>query len=119
MGDSVLVGLATILQHRLGPGDIGFRLGGDEFALFFTGSVTEQQLMEVARRIQEEFAHVAHTYCPNITTGISLGGLIGTGNVPFGALYHNADQLLYEVKENGQGSCRVKRLDFDPRNSDY
>ena len=113
VGDRVLVGLAGVLQKNIQKGDIGFRLGGDEFALYFPREMSQQELQALAETIITEFKAVLRSACPSVTeAGISLGGLTGMGSMFFGELYHNADKLLYQVKNQGKGKCLTAELDF-------
>lgn len=111
VGDCLLKALAEILSNHCRKSDISFRLGGDEFSVFFGQALKEEQLLEIARRIESEFMIQAKALCPQVPqVGLSFGGLVSTRKISFGDMYRRADALLYQVKKSGKRNCQIETI---------
>ena len=101
-GDSVLRGLASILQKRLRPNDKLGRYGGEEFC-----AILPETNIESAARIAEELRALvaAHTFAADgkeLRVTISIGAAELGGATHMDALYKRADDKLYEAKRTGR-----------------
>jgi len=109
-GDMALQKVAGALKRSLQrAGDFYFRFGGEEFCfLFNASSLTE--VKETGERIrvsveQLEIEHIENTASHFVT--ISLGVVfltkVTTENLDY--MIKQADDLLYEAKNNGRNQC--------------
>jgi len=96
-----------------GPGggaDIVGRIGGEEFGVFLPGS-NPLRAEAVAERIRQAISDVE--FIPDGSKrhlSVSVGGAVFERQVPFGALYRTADQLLYEAKERGRNCVAMSLM---------
>ncbi len=106
MGDRILIELAQLMERSTGENDVLCRVGGDEFVVFFNG-ITEQELENITKNLNEEIVHVAQKtlgHDMNIPLGVSVGAV----RVPKGQyddyrkLFRKADKALYVVKNSGK-----------------
>lgn len=109
VGDKVIIGFSQIIRSAVRGKDLAGRIGGDEFAVFLNGGLSEEQIREKTRYINDRmiaFAKALLGEDMDIPLGVSVGAVkcpeFGTD---FMTLYQNADKALYEVKQNGKGSC--------------
>jgi diguanylate cyclase (GGDEF)-like protein len=106
MGDKVLIACAEIIKNTVPAGSKCGRLGGDEFATFAAGVSTEQQVADIASKINEEITKSAKQLMGDdvsIPLGASVGGIFVPryGN-DYNSLIKLADKSLYIVKKNGK-----------------
>jgi len=101
-GDSVLRGLASILQKRLRPNDRLGRYGGEEFCAILpeTALANAAKIGEELRALVEAYAFVAEDKRINVTISIGAGSL-GEG-MEMADLYRRADEMLYQAKRTGR-----------------
>jgi diguanylate cyclase (GGDEF)-like protein len=101
-GDSVLRGLAAILQKRLRPNDRLGRYGGEEFCAILpeTSVSSAVRIAEELRKLVETYAFVADNREVRVTISIGAGGL-ADGMQP-ADLYRRADEKLYQAKRTGR-----------------
>jgi two-component system cell cycle response regulator len=101
-GDSVLRGLATMLQKRLRPNDRLGRYGGEEFCAILpeTALANAAKIGEELRALVEAHAFVAEDKRINVTISIGVGCL-GDG-MDIADLYRCADEMLYQAKRTGR-----------------
>jgi diguanylate cyclase (GGDEF)-like protein len=99
-GDTVIAGVAHLMQARLGPiGDV-YRLGGEEFALL---SGDGANAVAAVRSLIDEVATAPigiGTRKVNVT--ISAGIADGSGGDGFNQVYADADRALYLAKTSGR-----------------
>jgi diguanylate cyclase (GGDEF)-like protein len=101
-GDSVLRGLAGILQRRLRPSDRLGRYGGEEFCVILpeTSLHSAAKIGEDLRALVEAHAFVAED--KNIRVTMSVGvGTLRESMTPLD-LYRSADEMLYKAKRTGR-----------------
>lgn len=114
-GDELLNKFARRIEHSIRPGDVVARLGGDEFAVFLNGVEHSQDAMLVAERIQQEVLkpfQLSHlTQDAHITA--SIGIALSDGQLDTESLLREADQAMYEVKQQGGNDVRVFRQTAD------
>jgi diguanylate cyclase (GGDEF)-like protein len=101
-GDDILRRFAVCLSHIVRADDAVGRFGGDEFILMLT-SLPRHNIECIANRIRE----AAHNLEPAGNQHPRLSASIGIALYPahgqdYQELLHNADQALYQVKENGR-----------------
>lgn len=101
-GDSVLRGLAGILQRRLRPSDRLGRYGGEEFCVILpeTSLPNAAKIGEELRSIVEAHAFVAED--KNIRVTISVGAGTLREGMSLADLYRTADEMLYRAKRTGR-----------------
>jgi diguanylate cyclase (GGDEF)-like protein/PAS domain S-box-containing protein len=98
-GDKVLVDLSALLQANVRKTDLCFRWGGEEF-LFL---LTETEYLQ-AMRTAEKLRRVVET-CSDFPVGsltISLGVVTWREGWSYEEWIQQADQALYEAKEQGR-----------------
>ena len=92
--------------------DIIFRLGGDEFIVFIANlkssnlHMIDEKLQEICKIMNKEIIHMGH--CQTIS--LSIGGVVTNQVHDFLELYHEADNMLYEVKRNGRNGFKIKNI---------
>ena len=106
MGDKVLISCAEIIQKNVPSGSKCGRIGGDEFTSFAVGVSTEEQVADIAARINEDITASAKQLMGedmSIPLGASIGGIFVPryGN-NYTSLLKLADKTLYTVKKNGK-----------------
>jgi diguanylate cyclase (GGDEF)-like protein len=101
-GDSVLRGLASILQKRLRPNDRLGRYGGEEFCAILpeTSLRSAAKIGEELRALVEAYAFVADDKQIRVTISIGAGCL--QEGMDMAALYRCADEMLYKAKRTGR-----------------
>lgn len=106
-GDRVLVRFAQALRKTLDPGDIAARIGGDEFIIFTKGRMRRGNIRSKAaslvRHLERELVVPGRLIRVTVSMGIAQAPMDG---VTFEALYENADQALYYVKNDGKNAFR-------------
>ena len=104
IGDSVLCGVAKVLQGCAREGDITARFGGEEFCIVLPGT-SQLQAMQIAENMRNK---VENTYFD----GISVTCSFGVASIKFNAktpfeLIEQADLALYEAKSLGRNKVSV------------
>ena len=108
-GDAVLKEVAHRLQMDLRSYDAVGRYGGEEFLILLPNC----NLATATRRADEIRSLVTKdaiiTTFEAVSTTISMGVTVsdGTENVLIEDLLHQADQALYDAKENGRNRVRA------------
>ena len=93
-GDQALREVGEQLRNHLRVGDAAARLGGDEFAVLLP-NLRDDASAELVRRIEDALERVVPGACITMSAGVALAPL--HGDTPT-ALYHRADQELYDRK---------------------
>jgi diguanylate cyclase len=101
-GDSVLRGVASILEKRLRPNDRLGRYGGEEFCAVLpeTPAASAARIAEELRALIEEHAFVSDEREVHVT--ISIGGATLREDMHVHDLYRAADEMLYKAKREGR-----------------
>ena len=97
-GDAALRAVGDQLRRLLRAGDAAARIGGDEFAVLLP-NLRESSATDLVRRIEDALEVAVPGAGITISAGVALAPL--HGNTPT-ALYHRADQELYEGKRSAR-----------------
>ena len=101
-GDTVIVGMAEVLQKVFYQKGIVGRYGGDEFTVFLPNIKKEELIAcicELRETFSKEFEQTADRLKISCSVGVALYGESGT---TLRELLASADSALYFVKENGR-----------------
>jgi len=104
-GDNCLAAVSKVLKTVVcRPNDIVARYGGEEFAIILPNTSVENA-QQVCGRIISGFETLAHPHeyssCADYIT--VSGGIVGLDkHTDSGSLMKEADELLYQAKENGR-----------------
>jgi diguanylate cyclase (GGDEF)-like protein len=101
-GDSVLRGLAGILQKRLRPSDRLGRYGGEEFCAILpeTSLLSAAKIGEELRALVAAHSFVSEDHKIRVTISIGAGAL--EPGMEAADLYRAADEMLYKAKRTGR-----------------
>ena len=112
-GDSVLRGLAGILQRRLPPNHRLGRYGGEEFCVILpeTSLHNAAKFGEELRALVEAHAFVAEDKNIRVTISVGVGTL--QDDMALADLYKSADEMLYRAKRNGRNRVSYDLLQFE------
>jgi len=101
-GDSVLRGLAGILQKRLRPSDRLGRYGGEEFCAILpeTSLLSAARIGEELRSLVAAHSFVSEEHKIRVTISIGAGSL--EPGMDAAGLYRAADEMLYKAKRTGR-----------------
>lgn len=112
-GDSVLRGLAGILQRRLRPKDRLGRYGGEEFCVILpeTSLHNAAKLGEELRALVEAHAFVAEDKNIRVTISVGVGTL--QDDMALVDMYKSADEMLYRAKRTGRNRVCYDLLQFE------
>ena len=103
VGDQLLVGIARRLETCLRPGDTIARLGGDEFTVLLEDITDEEEVVEVAQRLQKELTQAFNLSGHEVFTSASIGiALSTTGFEKPEDLLRDADTAMYRAKSMGK-----------------
>ncbi|HWS54763.1 MAG TPA: EAL domain-containing protein [Pyrinomonadaceae bacterium] len=103
VGDQLLVGLARRLEACLRPGDTVARLGGDEFVILLEELSGTDDVIEVARRVQEAVSQPFQIGGHEVFTTASIGiALSTTGYDRAEEILRDADTAMYRAKMLGK-----------------
>jgi diguanylate cyclase (GGDEF)-like protein/PAS domain S-box-containing protein len=108
-GDQVLVSVARAIASALRGTDLLFRYGGEEFLVLMAEAGPEEAEI-AAERIRVEVERL-----PDPGTGLTTVSVGGAAAVPLAEtsladLIRAADQALYEAKEAGRNTVRIRKL---------
>ena len=97
-GDEVLKFLAAKIRESIRGADIAARVGGDEFLMFLA---YRGNLEPIISRIYHSISGSCYEQFPiSLSMGVARTEMVGT---EYDALFHAADQALYQVKRSGRG----------------
>src|SRR3954454_10269016 len=111
-GDAVLIEVARRLSHAVRLLDIVARLGGDEFAVLCEDVVEEQDLLNVAARLQRVLAEPVEVAGRPRQVRASIGcrllddDALAPGDAA-NVLVSDADVAMYEAKASGKDRVEV------------
>lgn len=118
VGDEVIRSVAKLLGQNVRINDCCFRVGGEEFLVLMPDSTAEGGL-NLAERIRQAVS--AHSYCAgdlqfNVTVSLGHVSVPHDKSVKDGIL--EADQLLYQSKDNGRDQVTSASDQGDPPSID-
>ncbi len=107
LGDEVLKIVASTLAGSTRSVDCATRWGGEEFLLVLPGITEElfRALLERIRMLVETSVYRSPEHTLSVT--ISIGGVLATKEDTTPSLIKQADQLLYQAKEQGRNRVMV------------
>jgi diguanylate cyclase (GGDEF)-like protein/PAS domain S-box-containing protein len=98
-GDRVLAHVAMRLATAVRRGDLVGRIGGDEFVVL-AGGASEQEALELARRLEHEVASIVSFEGVALDIGVSIGTTIGRPGDDPQRVISAADALMYRAKSS-------------------
>ncbi len=102
---------ADRLRAAVRPEDTPARLGGDEFAVLVESALTEEHLLDLARRVLGELTAAVqldgHTLLPCASIGVAAGHGTTADTV-----LRNADVAMYVAKQQGKGTVALFHPDM-------
>ncbi|SFI24156.1 PAS domain S-box-containing protein/diguanylate cyclase (GGDEF) domain-containing protein [Collimonas sp. OK307] len=121
-GDQLLQEAAIRLQSVLRPVDKVVRLGGDEFTLLLDSFASQEEVAQVAARINQKFSvpfeisEQKKVVFVGTSIGISLFPHDGNDSA---TLLRNADIAMYSAKSAGKGQFRFYEERFSEHGIEY
>jgi len=113
MGDTALIQIANVLKQNLQrASDYAFRLGGEEFgALIYDINLTN--LEALVKRLKDaieglKIVHEKNSASKYITASFGVAIFKSDENITQKKIFKLADDLLYEAKESGKNSFKIK-----------
>ncbi|MBO5985387.1 MAG: diguanylate cyclase, partial [Lachnospiraceae bacterium] len=111
MGDRILVTFSSLIRKSLPAESQCGRIGGDEFVAFATGGTTEDQVKEIAVKLNDDLVAAAKRLMGEDMV-IPLGTSVGAIFVPrygndYTSLLKLADKALYNVKKYGRHGYEI------------
>ena len=110
VGDEILIYLSKQLQQTFRNTDVIARLGGDEFILYISSSCGVDIVLKKLELVSKNYKDKVKELCPQSKSTLSIGGVFGTSTNSFQHIYHMADEILYEIKNEEKG--RIKIIDI-------
>jgi diguanylate cyclase (GGDEF)-like protein len=103
-GDTVLVGVATLLGGLLRETDVVGRFGGEEFVLLLphTDAAEAERILEDLCRALREYPDILPSATTCVTASFGATTTHGRRSVAAVELLQEADIALYRAKENGR-----------------
>jgi diguanylate cyclase (GGDEF)-like protein len=115
-GDDCLRKVAqSLYEALLRPTDIIARYGGEEFTVILPNTGSEGA-GEVARRMMDSVArldivHKTSLVAETVTISIGVSSILPTRKLTVTSLLDRADKALYQAKEEGRNTFRVRLID--------
>ena len=108
-GDRILMDLAEVLQSQMRKNDMLARYGGEEFIMLLRNEETDS-IAKLAERIRQKVEQYDFSFeDTQIPTTLSIGVCNRTGIEihSLSALIKEADNALYQAKNNGRNSVKI------------
>ena len=100
IGDKILKHLAVVVSKRIRKNDIFARWGGEEFILII--NIPQLEIVEnIAEKIRRDIQEEKFPIVGKITASFGISNF-KTKKQTFEEVFKNADNALYEAKENGR-----------------
>ncbi len=107
-GDQLLVAIAARLRDSMRPPDIVARLGGDEFVILVEGRFFNEEITQIAERIQRQFRLPYTVNGREVYSSASIGILhAGEGHLTAEDMMRDADTAMYHAKRSGKARHEV------------
>ena len=112
VGDYLLIEVAHRLKECRRNNDLIARLGGDEFVLLLEEISDRDDVIKIARRIQQVLQSPIVLSKREVYVSISIGIVLGRANLPIDRneaanLLRDADTAMYYAKAQGQGKYEI------------
>ncbi len=104
-GDEILLKFAKLVKGSIREDDILFRWGGEEFLLIIKNG-NPKDAYNLAKKIKNEIENFDFGIKEKITTSFGIAGCMDYKNLK--DLIKNADDALYEAKNNGRNTIVIK-----------
>jgi diguanylate cyclase (GGDEF)-like protein len=115
-GDDCLRKVAqSLYEALLRPTDIVARYGGEEFTVILPNTGSEGA-EKVAKRMMDSVArldivHKTSSVAETVTISIGVSSIFPSGKLAVTSLLDRADKALYQAKEEGRNTFRIKLAD--------
>lgn len=103
IGDEILKQIARVIQGMIKNKGVSARWGGEELALYLSHMSLEQGV-EMSRQLLSAIPQKTN---PSVTVSIGISHWSRSDNLSFNNLFHNADTVLYEAKNNGKNQLCI------------
>ena len=101
-GDQLLIDIAGRLKESMRPPDIVARLGGDEFIILVEGRFYNEEVTQIAERIQRQFRQPFMVLGREVYSSASIGILHASSNhLSSEDMMRDADTAMYQAKRAG------------------
>ena len=103
-GDEVLAAVAATIKKSMRQGDVAGRYGGEEFIAMVLDTTPEHCFL-VAERIRQAVAQLSipiQGAAVQVTISLGLANIMPENTLPLDAWIDNADQALYQAKQQGR-----------------
>ena len=108
IGDQLLVGIARRLENCLRPGDTIARLGGDEFTVLLEDINDDNDVAQIAERIQIELSAPFNLSGREVFTTVSMGVALSSKEYERSEdILRDADTAMYRAKSLGKARHEV------------
>jgi diguanylate cyclase (GGDEF)-like protein len=106
-GDLLLAQVGRRLRAAVPPQDTVARWGGDEFAVLIDGTVSAEEVIDIARRLARSVASPAFQAGDREVSLTASVGVALPAAGPDVSVWHQADMAMSRAKEQGQGRVEV------------
>lgn len=103
IGDEILKQIAQVIQGMIKNKGISARWGGEELALYFPHMSLEQGI-EMGKQLLMAIPQKTN---PSVTVSIGISNWHRSDDLSFNNLFHFADTVLYQAKNNGKNQLCV------------
>jgi len=111
IGDLLLKEVGKRLSAAIPEDATAFRLGGDEFTIIQINIESENDIIQTANAVFNEFAPVLIGAGKELQISASMGIVISSGNDTANSIMKNADVALYHAKDAGRGNYKIYQLE--------
>lgn len=117
VGDKLLKSIGERLRTHVRPGDIVARLGGDEFTILLNRTGDQDEVVQVAERVQRNLSKPFQIDSYEVFTTASIGIIISDEIMrrPEDFL-RDADSAMYRAKEAGKARYEIFDREMHVRN---
>ena len=111
-GDKTLIAVASSLKNTLNrPDDMAFRLGGEEFGVLCS-KMDEDESIKFGNKLRTniqnlKIPHCNSSACEFVTISVGLIIIKPDSQNKMSEIYKNADEALYNAKQNGRNIVAV------------
>jgi diguanylate cyclase (GGDEF)-like protein/PAS domain S-box-containing protein len=117
-GDVVLRAFADRLVHCVRATDLVARLGGDEFVVLIEDASLPDAAEVIARKLLSEMRHSIDIDSTALMATTSIGIAHAKAPTEAATLLATADAALYEAKQAGRNTWRIRPVDAPVRGSE-